>query len=113
MGVAILALEAGQLIVKNDARRHVLFMGTPLARPNFLPLVGKWAVLDRARERGPGQFSIEHENEGQVTWLRLFATFERIPGPASYVFPVERSRPSLLWCVWSTTCPQQNSITCT
>jgi hypothetical protein len=110
MGVAVLALEAGRLVVKNDGRSktvrlepglhiftwcatNMLFMGTPLSRPNSLPLAAN------------GQFSIEHEDENQVAWLKLFATFDRIPGPASYVFPVERSPPSLLASFYSGRCP--------
>jgi hypothetical protein len=116
MAIAVLALEAGSLVIKNDARRKVLplepglhfltwcaanmfYMGSPLARPNTRPLEQN------------GEFTIEHVNEEAVTWMKVSATFEHRPGPASYVFPVEHAPPSLLACFYSGACPNPRLLT--
>jgi hypothetical protein len=116
MAIAVLALEAGSLVIKNDARRKVLplepglhfltwcaanmfYMGSPLARPNTRPLEQN------------GEFTIEHVNEEAVTWMKISATFEHRPGPASYVFPVEHAPPSLLACFYSGVCPIPRLLT--
>jgi hypothetical protein len=116
MAIAVLALEAGSLEIKNDARRKVLplepglhfltwcaanmfYLGSPLARPNTRPLEQN------------GEFTIEHVNEEAVTWMKISATFEHRPGPASYVFPVEHAPPSLLACFYSGACPNPRLLT--
>jgi hypothetical protein len=116
MAIAVLALEAGSLVIKNDARRKVLplepglhfltwcaanmfYMGSPLARPITRPLEQN------------GEFTIEHVNEEAVTWMKISATFEHRPGPASYVFPVEHAPPSLLACFYSGACPNPRLLT--
>jgi hypothetical protein len=116
MAIAVLALEAGNLLIKNDARRKVLpldpglhfltwctanmfYMGSPLARANTRPLEHN------------GEFTIEHVNEETVTWMKISATFEHRPGPASYVFPVEHAPPSLLACFYTGDCPVPRLLT--
>jgi len=116
MAIAVLALEAGNLLIKNDARRKVLpldpglhfltwctanmfYMGSPLARANTRPLEHN------------GEFTIEHVNEETVTWMKISATFEHRPGPASYVFPVEHAPPSLLAGFYTGNCPVPRLLT--
>jgi hypothetical protein len=101
MAVAILALDAGELLIMNDGRQvavpvgvglHVMcwcsanlfFMGMPLSRPYFRPLAG-W-----------GEFTIEHATPAEVSWMSVTAIYNREPGPRSYVFPMMREPPSLL-----------------
>jgi len=101
MAVAILALDAGELLLRSDNRQvslpvgvglHILcwcsanlfFMGMPLSRPYARPLAG-W-----------GEFTIEHATPDEVSWMAVTAIYNRMPGPGSYVFPMLREPPSLL-----------------
>jgi hypothetical protein len=109
MAVALLALEEGELVVRNDNREvripvnvglhfvtwcsaNMFFMGMPLSRPNnanMPPIVGY------------GRFIIEHATPDEVSWMAANAIFNREPGPRSFVFPLMREPPSLL-AVFST-----------
>ena len=112
MSVAILALSDGRLTVQNDARQvqvalqpglhlftwcvsNMLFCGFPLAWPADQPQVNC------------GEFTISVTEPDQVTWMPLAASFRRmrVPGPRSYVFPLEESPPSLVGCFYAGPCP--------
>jgi hypothetical protein len=96
VSVAILALDAGSLTIRNGDHQvqvllqpglhlftwcvaNMLFCGLPLSWPADRP------------QMNCGEFTISDTEPDRVTWMPLAATFRRmrVPGPRSYVFALE------------------------